>query len=191
MKTEKVMATAALAASVLALVFSMGSFAPAKPLPPADTSDSAYMDDFEEKIALLKHSVDFYEDQVKHGKAGQDKVEDTRLEYDKTRLALQRLKTGRRTFPTFVDSLMQRQTERLHLARMTARAELGVAAKTEVNECRLDLLDTELRLQMQTRRVSAETLQKVEELLRSQPDKGLTEAQVAELVELEPAPRGR
>ncbi len=191
MKTEKVMAAAAVAASVLALIFSMGSFAPAKPPSPVPASGSTQIDDYEEKIALLKSICDFYSAKEKHGQPDQDRLQETRLEYDKTRLALQRLKTGRRAFPTFVDSLMQRQAERLLLAQATVRAKHGTATNTEVNEYRLELLDTELRLQAQTRRVNAETLQKAETLLRSQPDNGLTDTQVTELVELEPAPRGR
>lgn len=209
MKSEKAALCVALIASILALVISMVNFmgspgAPpsAAPRPggpsggfgggmrgPAEPSPE-YIAKFEEKLSTLRNIAALLYEEHKAGNGTLEAWSNARSAYDEARLALQRIRSGRRNSPSFVDSMIRIKLASGEVESKQVLIELGTLSLSELMLAKARLNDAELRLLEQSRRVDPEAVRKAREILKDYPAE-LTDAQIEALIELEPVRGGR
>ncbi len=217
MKSEKLAVTVALAASVLALIVSIVSFMGSSGTPAAAPASGGraggggpgggmggfggggggytpapeYIAIVEERGTVLKAQFENVKAAFNMGTIVLDEYFNARLAHDEGRLALQRLKAGRRANTTFIDTLVRIAVFQKNMELAKARYDNAGSTIEDYNNARLKLLDEKLRLHEQTRRVGAETIKKAEDILKDYIAKDLTDEQITELVGLEPTRGGR
>ncbi len=156
-----------------------------------DAPNAEYVEKFGEYVVLLKQNFATIREEFKAGNRAEEDYIEALERYDLGRLALQRLKTGRDAESTFVDVLIQVEMAERTLAKANRDFQHGTIPPSDVLECRLTLIEAELELFEALKGVEPGAVQTAVEIIKGQSDEGLSDAQIAELVELEPAPRGR
>ncbi len=150
-----------------------------------------YVEKFGEYVTVLKQNHGAIREEFKAGNRDEEDYIEAQERYDLARLALQRLKTGRGTEEAFADYLVRVEMAERMLAKANRDFQHGTIPPSEVLECKLALIEAELELFDALKGVEPGAVQAAVEIIKSQSDEGLSDAQIAELVELEPAPRGR
>ncbi len=153
--------------------------------PPPVAPSLDYIQKFEERVAILKMKADQAKSLQDKGIASDWKVWMDRLQYDEGRLALLRLKAGKRANPTYVETLLQRQLQDKMMEpqrKMEAKGMVGI----DSIELKLKFNELEISMMEQMNRMTEKNVKRAAEIVKNYPASPLSDKDLMRLISYEP-----